>query len=62
MEVCQEKVCCVSLKTKQVVTGEDQDDQDDEVCGDDKYCEDDRDAKDYRATDEMKMLSSLNIL
>ena len=62
MEVCQEKVCCVSLKTKQVVTGDDQDDQDDQVRGDDEYCEDDRDAKDYRATDEMKMLSSLNIL
>ena len=55
MEICQEKVCCVSLKTKQVVTG---DDQDDEVRGDDEYCEDDRDDKDYRATDEMKMLIS----
>ena len=24
MEICQEKVCCVSLKTKQVVAGQDQ--------------------------------------
>ena len=52
MEVCQEKVCCVSLKTNQVVTGDDQEIQDDEVHGDDEDCEDDHDDKDYKRTDK----------
>ena len=49
MEICQEKVCCVSLKTKQVVAGQHQGGGDrqggGDHCGQDQGGEDDKGAE-----------------
>ena len=49
MEICQEKVCCVSLKTKQVVAGQHQGSRDGQGgrdhCGQDQDGEDDKEAE-----------------
>ena len=51
MEVCKEKVCCVSLKTKQVVTGDDADVEDDEDDEDDVDDQDDEEEEEDKGTD-----------